>query len=145
MSEPAPGYAPVYTPATPEGAGDRPVPTPRTFTPTAEVEAQLDARFAVSGVVACGYCGRMTERGCCVPCERQNSPPLHGYMAPRAITIAACRACEERVARIDALLAQNDALSAENLDLAQQVVALTGRVAELTCALKRAEKGTPAT
>lgn len=98
MTDPTPGAAPS-----------------RTYTPSAEVEAVLDASFAAYGIVACVHCGRMAAQGYCAPCEGKNNPPLHGYVATVACPKHDCDELERWV----------KALNVENSDLARQVVSLT--------------------
>lgn len=89
------------TPPTPGAAPSR------TYTPSAEVEAVLDASFAAYGIVACVHCGRMAAQGYCAPCEGKNSPPLHGYVPPVACSK---NDCDELETWNTKLLAENTAL-----------------------------------
>jgi hypothetical protein len=141
----------------------------RTYTPTATVEAQLDASFAAD-YRPCAACGAMIgdreTQGVCYPCSQGNRArgPIYGaslaghapapgdaLRAVEAVWITPvarppcpdCAALADRsealAARVDDLLEQNDDLALERSALARQVVALKGHLEELAAAVRMAK------
>jgi hypothetical protein len=94
-------------------------------------------------------CGRVTDgvQTACWPCQSGNT--RGGFYGPRepqeprTLLLAECRACDERIARIDALLEENDALAQTASALVTEVKQLTGQLAEAQAAAVRATKQPP--